>query len=80
MVGRTFGNFLRSNEGIMKISEFDFAGINIWLSWTNSLWLHVSFWEFLGKSSKTFGLHFASSSAINQMEVILEAPVVKAHM
>lgn len=69
MVGRTIGNFLWFSKRIMKILEFDFAGINMWLSWTNILWLHVSFWEFSGRSSETLGLHFASSSIINQMEV-----------
>lgn len=48
--------------------------------WTNTSWLHVPFWEFLGYSSKLCGLDFSTSLAINQVEVILKAPLMETHM
>lgn len=41
------------------------------VDWMDTLWLHVPFWEFLGYSSKLCGRPFATSLAINQVEVIL---------
>lgn len=48
--------------------------------WTDTLWLHVPFWDSSGYSSKLCGLPFATSLAINQVEVILKAPLMETHM
>lgn len=62
----------------MKLSEYGFAGVR-GMDWTATLWLST-FREFVGYSSKLCGLRFATSLAINQLEVILKAPLMETHM